>query len=381
MKKKNIIVLLLGMLCCFPLHTTAQTKSAAEIWQAYQQTEDLYTFIDGLTASDSPKSFIPYIPELIEKSVYKKIETDILYEEMVESILPKCPEAGIFWGLSLCKEMQTIPQIFKVLNALPKDKINYYNGYTSNKELRNLVDLAGENNDVDLAYRPEIRGVVILPGGKIFIKEKVYDLTDDKDGLWKYASCGYEFANQIVSRYSYPTLMYDPNGTCYVGYLRKENGEYSSVQDVLNIKDLEPEDKVTLWLGFKLDKNANKTGEKAFTFNSFADIKKNADAYDNKEKEQFVETMKSLNKQLIAKYGSKAFVAMCTDEYYVGLPEGAVSGFRYCWEGKVYHKYTFSGYGRDRNGTYKIYKLITGIEWNGYMPAIYVRNGKVIAWK
>lgn len=163
MKKKNIIVLLLGMLCYFPLHTTAQTKSAAEIWQAYQQTQDLYTFIDGLTASDSPKSFIPYIPKFIMQSVHwKNIDTDVLYEEMVESILPKCPEAGIFWGLSLCKEMQTIPQVFKVLNALPKDKINYYNGYISNKELSDLVDLTGENNDVDLAYRPEILGVVIL---------------------------------------------------------------------------------------------------------------------------------------------------------------------------------------------------------------------------
>lgn len=382
MKKKNIIVLLLGLLCCFPLHLTAQTKSAKEIWQAYQQNKDLYTFIDGLTASGSPKSFIRYIPEVIDISVRGKgIEPEVLYEEMVETILPKCSEAGIFWGLTLCKYMKNIPQVFKVLNTLPKDKINYYNGYISNEELRDLVDLAGENNDVDLAYRPEIPCVVVLPGGKIFIDKKDYHLTDKNDGLWNYASCGNEFANQIVTRFPVSTLMYDPNGTCFVGYLRKVNGEYSKVQDILDIKELEPEDKVTLWLGFKLDKGANKIGENAFTFGTFADIKKTANAYDKKAEEQLVAATKSLNKQVIAKYGQKAYEAMCTGKYYVGLPEGAVSGFRYYLNDHVYHRFAFSGFGKDRQGSYKIYKSTTGIEWNGYTPTIYVRNGKVFAWK
>lgn len=58
MKKKNIIVLLLGMLCCFPLHTTAQTKNAAEIWQAYQQTQDLYTFIPNRSLEKTSCHFL-----------------------------------------------------------------------------------------------------------------------------------------------------------------------------------------------------------------------------------------------------------------------------------------------------------------------------------
>lgn len=382
MKKKNIIVLLLGLLCCFPLHLVAQTKSAEEIWQNYQQTKDLYTFIDGLTASDSPKSFIPYIPALIDNSIcQKKIETKVLYEEMVETILPKCPEAGIFWGLTLCKYMETIPQVFKILKTLPKDKVNYYNGYTTNKELKDLVDLAGENNDVDLAYRPEISGVVVLPGGKIFIRVRNYFLTDKNDGLWSYASSGYEFAKQIVSYFSVPTLMYDPNGTCFIGYLRKVNGEYPKVKDILDIEELGPKDKVTLWVGFKLDKDANKVGENVLTFGTFADMKKTVNTYDRKSQVQLIEATRSLNKQVIAKYGQKAYEAMCTGKYYVGLPEGAVSGFRYYLDNTAYHRFKFSGFGKDAQGSYKIYKSTVGVEWNGYTPTIYVRNGRVFAWK
>ncbi len=404
--KKSIIILFLALLCNIPLPTNAQSKSVQEVWEEYLSSKDMYTFIDGFEASNAPKSFIPYIPEVINKSVAKGVETDVLFEEMVETIIPKCPEAGVYWGLALCTKMKTIPQVFKVLNAIPKDKVTDYNGDVDmQKELRDMAVMSG--GIVKLTLQPQIPGVVTLSGGKIFIKFKIdreedgttlptYCATDEDYGYFSHASCSYDFietlkfydaARNIKFLPIQQILMYDPSGTYWAGVLRIKGKDYgdnsfadNSIKGV-EINDIKDNENYFLWTGFVFDKNGKKISDTLWGENrTFASVEKEWNAETKKEKVRFVQASKNLNKQIISKYGQKAYEAMAMTRYYVGLPEGAVSGFRYYDNDKVYYRFKFYGFGKDRQGSYKIYRSTTQVEWNGYKPEIYVRNGKVFAW-
>lgn len=96
-------------------------QSAESVWIAYQaDPSKMYTFIDGITNSDSPKDFIPYVQRFVNENIKRGVDWDVLYDELKETILPKDPDVATYFGVSLAQNTESYSNMIKALDVLPK---------------------------------------------------------------------------------------------------------------------------------------------------------------------------------------------------------------------------------------------------------------------
>ena len=80
--------ILLTICCAFSIilsYAQGAGQSAESVWEAYQANPSkMYTFIDGITNSDSPKDFIPYVQRFVNENIAnikRGVDWDALYDE------------------------------------------------------------------------------------------------------------------------------------------------------------------------------------------------------------------------------------------------------------------------------------------------------------
>lgn len=96
-------------------------QSAESVWEAYQaDPSKMYTFIDAITNSDSPKDFIPYVQRFVNENIKRGVDWDALYDELKETILPKDPDVATYFGVSLAQNTESYSNMIKALDVLPK---------------------------------------------------------------------------------------------------------------------------------------------------------------------------------------------------------------------------------------------------------------------
>lgn len=104
-------------------------QSAESVWIAYQaDPSKMYTFIDGITNSDSPKDFIPYVQRFVNENIKRGVDWDVLYDELKETILPKDPDVATYFGVSLAQNAESYSNMIKALDVLPKTHM-FDNGF------------------------------------------------------------------------------------------------------------------------------------------------------------------------------------------------------------------------------------------------------------
>lgn len=337
-------------------------QSAKSVWEAYQaDPSKMYTFIDGITNSNSPKDFIPYVQPFVKKCISRGVDWNVLYDEMKETILPKDPDVATYFGVSLAQMTYSYSLMLKALDAIPKSHTF--------------------DNDF-------IENAVIYPDGRIII------LIEDGDEEGTKFTYGM-YIESLFNKYEAPymidpfknfhqMLLYQPEGNSMLGLLK-----YAGTKDDYSytIPTAKANDKLELYVGIYLNKKGEKIGEKCMQYNSFAQaLNAEKNAYNAKKKQSATLVHKKeaeLEKLLVQKYGQKAYNAMNTMRPYVGMPEGIIRDFAVVAEDGMFKTYGFSNV----NGVYKIYRPTSAWKlmaqyYNYTIPsAIYCKNGRVSAVK
>ena len=124
--------ILLTIYCAFSIifsYAQGAGQSAETVWEAYQAAPSkMYTFIDGITNSDSPKDFIPYVQRFVNANIKRGVDWDALYDELKETILPKDPDVATYFGVSLAQNAESYSNMIKALDVLPKTHM-FDNGF------------------------------------------------------------------------------------------------------------------------------------------------------------------------------------------------------------------------------------------------------------
>lgn len=160
-------------------------QSAESVWIAYQaDPSKMYTFIDGITNSDSPKDFIPYVQRFVNENIKRGVDWDVLYDELKETILPKDPDVATYFGVSLAQNAESYSNMIKALDVLPKTHM-FDNGF--------------------------LKDAVIYPDGRIVIviNDHIYTLFEKNK------------EPNIISPFktNYQVLLYQPEGNSMLGIL------------------------------------------------------------------------------------------------------------------------------------------------------------------
>ena len=345
--------ILLTICCVFSVllsYAQGAEQSAESVWEAYQaDPSKMYTFIDAITNSDSPKDFIPYVQRFVNGTLKRGVDWDALYDELKETILPKDPDVATYFGVSLALNAESYPNMIKALDVLPKTH-TFDNGF--------------------------IEDAVIYPDGRIVIviNDLIYTLFEKNK------------EPNIISQFrtNYQALLYQPEGNSMLGIFK-----YAGTKDDYSFtpKTAKENNKLELYVGIYLNKNGEKVGEKCMQYNSYAQAynaevkagqiakKKTQDAARNKHAQ--------IEKVLVQKYGRKAFDAMENFRPYIGMPEGIVREYKLVMKDVNFNAY---GFVRVESG-YKVYLptrlfAMTASYINARFPrAIYTKNGKVAAIK
>lgn len=346
-------------ICCvfsvFLSYAQGAGKSAKAVWEAYQaDPSKMYTFIDGIANSDSPKDFIPYMQRFVKSCIARGIDWDVLYDEMKETILPKDPDVATYFGVSLAQNTENYSNMIKALDALPKTHTF--------------------DNDF-------IEDAVIYPDGRIatVINGDYYKL---KYGI--HISGFFEMYKvpEMIDPFSSnrQILLYQPEGNSMLGIFKYAGtkGDYSFTPQTAKEND-----KLELYVGIYLNKNGEKVGEKCMQYNSFAQAynaeRQAANSAEKKRHDAAANKYAQIKKVLVQKYGQKAFNAMENMNPYVGMPEGIVREYQLALQDVVIYAYAFA---RVQSG-FKIYLPTQSFAYTAsYVniscpKAIYCRNGKV----
>lgn len=335
-------------------------QSAESVWIAYQADPcKMYTFIDGITNSDSPKDFIPYVQRFVNANIKRGVDWDVLYDELKETILPKDPDVATYFGVSLAQNAESYSNMIKALDVLPKTHTF--------------------DNDF-------IEDAVIYPDGRIVIVINYDDKRNLKYGYRIYTLFEENKEPNMISRFSTnnQVLLYQPEGNSMLGIFK-----YAGTKDNYSFtpQTAKENDKLELYVGIYLNKNGEKVGEKCIQYNSFAQAY-NAEVKAGQIAEKKIENAArnkhaQMEKVLVRKYGRKAFDAMEDFRPYIGMPEGILREYQLVLKDVSIKAY---GFVRVESG-YKVYLptrlfATTASYINARFPrAIYTRNGKVAAVK
>lgn len=365
-------ITLITIIACFAYllpsfgQSTATKKSAHEVWEEFlSNPNNIYTFLDGLTASDSPLSFRNYADRFVTTCLKRGIEWDALYDELKETVLPKSEEVATYYALSLCKNTTEYSKIIKTLDILPKAHV-YDNNSIENVVMYPDGRIAMNITDAHMQYGYNISTLVKHSSGPDFFPSPYY-----KEGV---------------------TFLYQPSGDLQVGLFK-----VSGKDGFFDTKNSTSDDKLDLFIGFILNRQGEKIGEKYEQYDSFAKVeqikkqeeKLSAAAEAKKEKEFEAAAAKkgaAIEKRLIAKYGQKAYNAMLNLRPYIGMPEGILREMQVYSSvvGGNFYPYLF----QKIEGGYRKYLQTTQLKWTldanfARAPkALYVRNGRVeiIKW-
>lgn len=334
-------------------------KSAESVWEAYQaDPSKMYTFIDGITNSDSPKDFIPYVQRFVNANIKRGVDWDVLYDELKETILPKDSDVATYFGVSLAQNAENYSNMIKALDVLPKT---------------HMFD-----NDF-------IEDAVIYPDGRIVIVIKGDD-SKLKYGHLIYTLFEKDKEPNIISPFetNIQVLLYQPEGNSMLGIFK-----YAGTKDDYSFtpQTAKENDKLELYVGIYLNKNGEKVGEKCIQYNSFAQAYNAEVKAGQIAKQKRQDAVKNKNAQiervLVQKYGRKAFNAMENFRPYIGMPEGILREYQIVAQDVSIKAY---GFARVEKG-YKVYlptRLFASAASyiNARFPrAIYTKNGKVAAIK
>ena len=228
--------ILLTICCVFSIllsYAQGVEQSAESVWIAYQaDPSKMYTFIDGITNSDSPKDFIPYVQRFVNENIKRGVDWDVLYDELKETILPKDPDVATYFGVSLAQNAESYSNMIKALDVLPKTHM-FDNGF--------------------------LKDAVIYPDGRIVIviNDHIYTLFEKNK------------EPNIISPFktNYQVLLYQPEGNSMLGIFK-----YAGTKDDYSFtpKTAKENDKLELYVGIYLNKNGEKVGEKCIQYDSFA---------------------------------------------------------------------------------------------------------------
>lgn len=375
--------LIFCILCITSINAFAQ-KSADDVWRKYklETKPNIYTFIDGLTASNEPKTFIQYIPEFVNISIKNGISVKDLKDELKETILPKDSEVATYFAVCLCNKCKSYTEVFEILNMLPH-KHQFYNGSKVNTSAptaldNSLMEIMGESvNEEPSFILPKIDNVVIFQDGRIAIKFEEYD-TYNRPCLKSPArSSILGGLNQVFYGSGDLILLYNPNGTSCAGYFKNGN------KDAVILDKLVATDTPELYVGITLDKAGNESGTKFKQYNSYAEANAALEAKKKAEEAELIaEGKKALaaqKKTLIQKYGVKAYNAIENGKYYKGMPMGIFQEYRfaseYAWSPLYHRKDTYF----DKERRVYVTRLY-GKLFAKYSILFFV-HGKLIGWQ
>lgn len=342
---------------------TSNAKSAIEVLKEFAESpKNINIFLDGLKTSDSPKDYYYIMEDFVAICLNNDITSEVLLNELENTVLPKDPDVATSFGVSLAK-YSGFDERAKILNKIPKT-------HSFDKE--------------------NIKDAVIYPNGSIMFNTpkaievfKLYGLSTAPEWIPDYNDL-YErrFAQFNDNR---TMILYEPTGKCLWGlfkYANKENIDYSYTIDKAN-----PNDKLDLAIGLIFDSKGDKVGEKILEHNSFEEA---YNAIKAKEKKDVAEKKAELDrknavvkKKLVAKYGLKAYNAMNTLNPYVGMPEGIITEMIFFTDIGTWMPYGFSHVEYDSNVYYQS-KELAALKFAGTFKAptaIYTRNGRVSAIK
>ena len=343
--------------CSFAQNSTNgnNTKDAWEVWNDFKANpSNMYIFLDGLAASDSPQDFCQYVEEFVDICIRRGIEWNTLYEELEETVVPKSPDVTTYYAMTLCKHASKYAEIIKALDLLPK--LNTFDNKT-------------------------FKDVFINPDGTIamIIKRNLDYGCYIKDLIEKSSGA------DIMTAYDnwYQTFVRQPSGKFELGVFKTKDKEEFFDPVASAASDI-PE----LYIGFILDKQGKKIGEKYKQYDSFAKKSEELDKQDKKEAAQAQAKIKgtqdAIEKKMVAKYGRKAYNAMQMLQPYVGMPEGILREMVIVDKaGQSFMPYGFSHVASG----YRIYlqtQTLAGLRAFGTVKApkaLYVRNGRVAAIK
>lgn len=181
--------ILLTICCVFSIllsYAQGVEQSAESVWIAYQADPNkMYTFIDAITNSDSPKDFIPYVQRFVNENIKRGVDWDVLYDELKETILPKDPDVATYFGVSLAQNAESYSNMIKALDVLPKTHM-FDNGF--------------------------LKDAVIYPDGRIVIviNDHIYTLFEKNK------------EPNIISPFktNYQVLLYQPEGNSMLGIFK-----------------------------------------------------------------------------------------------------------------------------------------------------------------
>lgn len=356
----------------FAINATNE-KSAKEAWQEFEANpRNMYTFLDALTASNSPQDYSFYVQKFVNVCIGRGVEWNDLFDELKETVLPKDPDVATCFAVSLCQNTANYANVIKALDVLPKthtfDNLN-------------------------------VEGAVIYPDGRIgFYVNQDFKNYSDESRNYKYGVViDNLYRNSTAPKWSplsfenYGDLnewkqifLYRPTGDCLLGVMK-----YAGTKDLFYDFDKSTStDNLELFIGFTLNRQGEKVGEKYDQYDSFA---KAYNAKNNAEKKQeaaVAANSKKINdaieKKMVAKYGRKAYNAMQMLQPYVGMPEGILREMVIVSkDGQSFIPYVFINV---KSG-YKVYfqsKELAVIKLGGLFKAptsLYIRNGRVAAIK
>lgn len=354
----------------FAINATNE-KSAKEAWQEFEANpRNMYTFLDALTASNSPQDYSFYVQKFVNVCIGRGVEWNDLFDELKETVLPKDPDVATCFAVSLCQNTANYANVIKALDVLPKthtfDNLN-------------------------------VEGAVIYPDGRIgfYVNQDFKNYSDESrnykygvviDNLYRNSTAPklspLSFENYGDLNEWKQIFLYRPTGDCLLGVMK-----YAGTKDLFYDFDKSTStDNLELFIGFTLNRQGEKVGEKYDQYDSFA---KAYNAKNNAEKKQeaaVAANSKKINdvieKKMVAKYGRKAYNAMQMLQPYVGMPEGILREMVIVSkDGQSFIPYVFINV---KSG-YKVYfqsKELAVIKLGGLFKAptsLYIRNGRVAA--
>lgn len=343
--------------CSFAQNSTSgnNTKAAWEVWNDFKANpSNMYIFLDGLAASDSPQDFCQYVEEFVDICIKRGIEWNTLYEELVETVVPKSPEVTTYYALTLCKHASNYAEIIKTFDLLPK-----FNTF-DNKSKENIV------------MYPDGRIAMKITNKYMQYGYDIYDLAKNSSGPDLFP---YPYHDESV------TLLYQPSGDLQIGLFK-----VAGKDGFFDVNNSTSDDKLDLFIGFILNRQGVKIGEKYDQYDSFAKLeqkKKHEEELETaRENANFDKKNNDIEKRLVAKYGQKAYYSLANAKPYVGMPEGLVRDLCiYCGDGqyRVLYKYAYT---LIKTG-HKVYKETGGFSLAGVKAPqlIYTLNGRVTGWK
>lgn len=350
---RKILLIISCIFSVFQSYSQNSEQSARVIWETYQtDPSKMYTFIDGITNSDSPKDYLPYVQRFVKNCIERGIDWDVLYEEMKEAILPKDPDVATYFGVSLAQNATSYSNMIKALDALPKNHT------------------IGNDFIEDAAIYPDGRIVIPIKQGGLSYGITISELF--KDQYWP----------QMIQHFVYyrQMFLYQPKGNSMLGLLKYSGTKDDSSYTVTKAKE---NDKLELLVGIYLNKNGEKVGEKCMQYSSLAQARAteiNTIKAEIKQSEAIIHQKDvAIKKNLIQKYGQKAYNAMNNHKPYIGMPEGIIRDYACALEDGYLNLYKFNRV----EGGYKVYLPISRLksvakDAHCRIPrAIYCKGGKV----